>query len=93
MTTMRAMSRKLMLGAISKEAAVRCLKERGREVAEAVAAALPESWRYVVILRDDDTIAFFSASDREAVIDMLEKVLAQLKLAASSPRGSPSPQR
>lgn len=88
---MRAMSRKLLLGAISAEAASRYLKERGRELAEAVSLALPETWRYVVILRDGDAIAFFSASDREAVIDMLETVLAQLK-AASPARGSASSQ-
>jgi hypothetical protein len=76
---MMAISRKLMLGAISKELAAKYLKDRGRELAEAIRGALPEGYFYVLALRDGDDVAYFSDSELDQAIDMLEKVLGQLK--------------
>jgi hypothetical protein len=79
MASARMMSRKMLLGSLSKEVAAKFLRERGRELVEAIRSALPESYRYVMILKDGEAIAYFSDESKEDAIRMLEDIFAHLK--------------
>lgn len=75
----RLMSRKLLLGSISRELASKFLKDRGRELSEAIRAGLPEGYGYLLVLRDADGSAFFTDASKEEAIASLEEVLEHLK--------------
>lgn len=75
----RLMSRKLLLGSISRELANKFLKDRGRELSDAIRAGLPEGYGYLLVLRDEDGSAFFTDATKEEAIASLEEVLEHLK--------------
>ena len=79
MAIARAASRKLLLGTISKELAAKVMKDRGRELSEAIRLGLPEGYGYLLILRDESGSAFFTDASKEEAIASLEEVLAHLK--------------
>jgi hypothetical protein len=74
-----ARSRQMVLGAVVRELAGKALRDRGRELALAIREALPEEYGYVLVLRSDDSSSYFTDSTREEAIEVLEKVLADLR--------------
>lgn len=72
-------SKKLLLGTIHKDLAAKMMKEKGRDLAHAIRDALPESYQYLVLLKEGENVAFFTDADRDEAIRALRKTLAQLE--------------
>ncbi len=73
------LSGKLLLGAINKDLVAKMLKDKGRELAQAMREALPLNYKFLVVLQDGEQTAFFSDSDRADAIRALKSVLAELE--------------
>lgn len=77
---MAAVSKKILLGSIDRARAEKELKERVRDLGEAMSQAVPEGHGYFLVLVDDRGIAsFVSGMEREEAVKHLEQVLARLK--------------
>lgn len=72
-------SNKILIGPVHKELAACMLKDKGRELAGAIRDGLPEGYEYLVVLKENDTLAFFSDCSREQAIRSLREVLAELE--------------
>ncbi len=72
-------SKKLLIGTINRELASKMMKDRGRDLAGAIRDALPENYRYMVLLQEGPNVAFFTDSERAEAIRSLRQVLQELE--------------
>lgn len=72
-------SKKVLVGTIKHELASRAVKEKGRDLAQALRGALPASFGYFLLLSEGDGVAFFTDWDRATAIRSLRAVLQRLE--------------
>lgn len=69
---------KQIVAVATKAHAQALLKQKGRELAEALSQAIPEGNGYVLILTDPQGVVFFTDATKEQAIASLREVLAHL---------------
>jgi hypothetical protein len=67
-----------MMTVATREAAKVMLKEKGRELSDALRLAIPEGHGYLLVLTNPDGVAFFTDATKEQTIATLREVLAHL---------------
>lgn len=77
-------SKKIVLAAVNRDLTARRMKDRARELAMALRDALPTSYEFVVVLKEGDSLAFFSDSDRAGALLALREAIAELEGKAPS---------
>jgi len=78
MTPMPA-SKRIVVGEVLREGVRLRMKGAARALASAIREALPEGYRYVLVLEQDGSLAFASDGDRDEAAATLRRALRELE--------------